>query len=509
MLAKNGSAVDAAIAALICEGIASLHSTGLGGGFFMTIWDAETEAAYSLDARETAPGNATENMYLENTTLSQYGGLAVAVPGELLGYWEAHQRFGKLTWSELFEPNIELCYIGSYVTNYLASYLLNKKENIKAEPTLAEILINPETNSSWQVGDRIKRPKLAKTLRLIAEQGPGIFYNGTMGDDLVAEIQAFGGIITKEDLQNYTVKWKTPVEATIGNLTMYTAPPPGSGVVLTFMMNVLQALIPTNDENVMWQRIIETFKWAYARRTELGDPDYVNINSVVGNLTSTAYAEEVRGSIRDDWTSSDPTYYGAVTDQIEDSGTAHISVLAPDGSAVSVTATINLVFGAMIRSNSTGIIFNDEMDDFSVPNTTNAFGLPSSPVNYIAPGKRPLSSMSPTIVLDENKKAKLIIGAAGGSKITTAIATAMIFNLWLGYDVKESIDARRIHHQLFPMNIQNENEFSRSILEALHEIGHDIKKYSGIGSAITGVAVKDGIVTANSDFRREGRTAGF
>ncbi|XP_076166612.1 glutathione hydrolase 1 proenzyme [Ptiloglossa arizonensis] len=511
MLAKNGSAVDAAIAALLCEGVASLHSMGLGGGFLMTIWDARSNTADYLDARETAPSRATENMFQGDPSLSMYGGLAIAVPGELRGYWEAHRKYGKLPWSQLFEPTISLCNTGSRVNNYLAAYLTSKEPLIKAESSLAEILINPATNSTWKVGDRIKRPRLAETLKLIATNGPDIFYNGTMGDQLVEEIKAANGIITKQDLQNYRVKWRKPIESKVGNLTMYTAPPPGSGAILSFIMNILTGLVPIDDEGVMWQRFIETFKWAYARRTELADPDFSNgsVDALVANLTSRDYADTIRKRIKDNVTNNNPEYYGAVTSTIEDSGTSHVSVLAPDGSAVSVTSTINQVFGAMKRSISTGIIFNDEMDDFSSPNITNGFDLPPSPANFIRPGKRPLSSMSPTIVVDERRHVRLVIGAAGGTKITTGVAIGMVLNLWSGYNLKQALNAFRIHHQLMPMNVQNEKGFSPSVLSYLSRIGHNVTTFSGIGSAITAVTKENDRVFACSDYRREGRTAGL
>ncbi|XP_011255278.1 glutathione hydrolase 1 proenzyme [Camponotus floridanus] len=510
ILDKNGSAVDAAIAALLCEGVASLHSMGLGGGFLMTIWDAKNKTADYLDARETAPMAATEDMYDGNAHLAMYGGLAVAVPGELMGYWEAHQKYGRLLWSELFAPTIKLCETGSRINDYLAAYLVEKEPMIKNESSLAKILINPDTNKVWVAGDRIKRPQLAKTLKLISEYGADIFYKGNITDNLVEEIKAFNGIITKQDFAAYRAVWREPVALKMGNLTIYSAPPPGSGAILMFIMNILRRLLPVNNENIMWQRIIETFKWAYARRTELGDPAFVDgLDTLLTNLTSDDYAEIIKKRIKDDRTSQDPEEYGAVTETAVDSGTAHVSVLAPDGSAVSVTSTINQVLGAMIRSESTGIIFNDEMDDFSSPNITNGFGLPPSPANFIRPGKRPLSSMCPTIVVDQNNNVRLVIGAAGGTKITSSVAIGMALNLWFNYDIKEAIDARRLHHQLFPMNVQNEKDFCPPTLNYLRKIGHNVTTFSGIGSAITAVSKENGLITANSDYRRQGRTAGL
>lgn len=510
ILKKHGSAVDAAIAALLCEGIASLHSMGLGGGFLMTIWDASSKTANYLDARETAPAKATENMFNGNATLAQFGGLAIAVPGELAGYWAAHRKYGKLKWSELFEPAIALCETGSVVNDYLAKYLLNKEKLIRQQSSLVEILIDQATNTTWKAGDRIKRPRLAETLKSIAEHGPDIFYNGSIGENLIKEIREVGGIMEMDDLRNYKVNWMAPLQTKIGSMTVVAAPPPGSGAILTFIMNVLNGIIaPVDNQSFMWQRFVETFKWAYAKRTELADPAFASVDSLVQNLTSTAYADSIRSKIKVNETHTNPEYYGAVTVAPEDSGTSHVSVLAPDGSAVSVTSTINQVFGAMLRSVSTGIIFNDEMDDFSAPNITNGFDVPPSKANFIRPGKRPMSSMSPTIVVDENSEVRLVIGAAGGTKITSAVAVAMVLNLWLNKTITEAVNTRRIHHQLFPMTAQSEKEFPPDVLEYLSSIGHNVTTFSGIGSAITAVSKQNGKVYAVSDCRRQGKTDGF
>ncbi|XP_043274548.1 scoloptoxin SSD14 [Venturia canescens] len=512
MLRDGGSAVDAAIAALLCEGVASLHSAGLGGGFLMTIWDPSNggEATF-LDARESAPSKAHRDMFNGDGSAAMYGGKAIAVPGELLGYWKAHKRYGKLEWSKLFKPTIKLCKEGVVVNDYLAESLLKKVSLIRNEPSLAEILINPITNSTWAAGEKIFRPVLAQTLHdlSVATDPVRLFYNGTMGEKIIEEIQGFGGIMVVEDLQKYEVHWRKPIVSKRNKLTMYTAPPPGSGVILSFIMNLLRELVPTTNETIFWQRITESFKWAYARRTELGDPDFENIDSLLANLTSPSYADEIKKMIDDNWTSDDPKHYGVTSATPTDSGTAHVSVLAPDGSAVSVTSTINQVLGSMRRSRSTGIIFNDEMDDFSSPNITNGFELPPSPSNFIKPGKRPLSSMTPTIIVDENNKVRLVIGAAGGTKITTAIATTMILNLWSGYNIKQAVDARRLHHQLVPMTIHYEPHFNETILSNLRSMGHVASPYSGIGSAMTAIEQNNGKVLANSDYRRQGTVDGF
>ncbi|XP_011312597.1 gamma-glutamyltranspeptidase 1 [Fopius arisanus] len=509
-LKKNGSAMDAAIAALLCEGVTSSHSMGIGGGFLMTIWDAEKNESVFLDARETAPAAAHENMFKGNASLSFFGGLAIAVPGELAGYWEAHQKYGKLPWKDLFEPTIALCSEGVVINEYLASHLKSKEHLILEQPSLAEILINPKTGRTWTVGDRFYRPKLNTTLKLIAEQGPSIFYNGSIGEQIIKDIEDFGGIMTMDDLRNYEPKWKTPTRATIGDMTILSAPPPGSGLILSFILNVLEGLVPTPSEGDFWQRIVEAFKWGYARRTQLGDDAFEDLSEIKANLSSKRYIEEIRSKIKDDWTSTHPKYYGVDVAVPNDSGTSHVSVLAPDGSAVSVTSTINQVFGAMRRSVSTGIIFNDEMDDFSTPGMSNGFGLPPSPKNFIKPGKRPMSSMVPTIVINSKNEVQMVIGAAGGSKIPSAVALSMILNLWTGYNVKEAVDAQRLHHQVLPMRIDVEKGFSQPLLRHMIEIGHNTSYFRGIGSAVCAISkINAKGISANSDYRRQGGVAGY
>ncbi|KAH0564713.1 glutathione hydrolase 1 proenzyme-like [Cotesia glomerata] len=510
MLIKNGSAVDAAIATLLCEGVASLNSMGLGGGFLMTIWDAKNQRAEFLNAKESAPAKATKDMFVGNPHESRKGGKAIAVPGEILGYWEAHRKYGRLPWADLFIPTIQLCKKGVLVTDYLANVLKIKSINIKSEPTLAEILINPQTNSTWTAGDRLKRPQLAETLKLIARYNASIFYNGSMGEKIVKEIQSLGGIIDMDDLRNYRVQWKKPITSNLGDLTMHTAALPGSGSLLTFMLNVLENLVSMNiTEETFWQRIIETFKWGYAHRTKLGDDNFVKTDDLTWNLTSKKYAEEIRRKIVDNWTSNDPKFYGAETDSPMDSGTAHVSVLAPDGSAVSVTSSINMIFGSLIRSKSSGIILNNQMDDFSTPNLPNGFGLPPSPTNFIEPGKRPLSSMVPTIIVDKSGQVQLVVGAAGGSRITTGVALTIVMNLWRGYNIKEAIDSHRLHHQLIPMTVDAGSNFSSEILQHLRSFNHTVKT-APFECGVTAISrLNHPGVTANSDYRRAGSVAGF
>ncbi|KAK5641806.1 hypothetical protein RI129_010353 [Pyrocoelia pectoralis] len=458
ILERNGSAVDAAIATLFCNGVVNMQSMGLGGGFLMTVYIRDTKTAVTLDARETAPLNATANMF-KNENESKYSGLAVGVPGELRGYWVAHEKYGTLPWKELVQPTVDLCERGynMSVPQFDVLYKIRNDSNLREWFFDANGKFKP-------AGSLIKPKKLCDTLKIIADSDGNELYNGTLSKMLLQDIKDMGGIITEEDLQNYTPKWRDPVSVDLnGGDHLYSVPPPGSGILLAFILNILDGYNFTRDSisNInktvlTYQRIIEAFKFAYARRTELGDTDFVNITTLLQNLTSNDYARDIRDKILDNTTHLNPADYGAVFYNREDHGTAHISVLAQNGDAVSVTSTVNVFFGNGVTSESTGIILNNGMDDFSSPNFPNYFDLPGSPNNAIAPGKRSLSSMTPTIITDQNGDVRMVIGASGGTKITTSIALVIMRNLWFGDNIKEAVDAPRIHHQLYPMEISYE-----------------------------------------------------
>lgn len=336
----NGTAVDAAIATLFCEGISVAQSMGLGGGFVATIYHKESNTIETLTARERAPLASTENMFNNATTVK--GILAVATPGELKGYWTMHQKYGRVPWKLLVEPSIKLCRNGHIVTPYLANVLQAFEDVIKAEPSMREIFVNPATNQVWQVNDRIKRPQLAKTLQIIAEEGVDAIYssNGTIAKLLVDDIRAMGGIITIDDFVQYSVEWAKPVSVKLrkSNLTVYSTPLPSSGRVLALILNVMDGY-ETDESITFYHRLIETYKFAYAKRTRLGDveldPKFLN------EFTNKTYAEHLRKAIWDNQTFNDPEHYGSVLENGKDDGTAHISVLARNGDAVAVTSTIN------------------------------------------------------------------------------------------------------------------------------------------------------------------------
>uniref|UniRef100_A0A2M4BIM3 Putative gamma-glutamyltransferase n=2 Tax=Anopheles marajoara TaxID=58244 RepID=A0A2M4BIM3_9DIPT len=514
ILRQNGSAVDAAIATLFCEGITCPQSMGLGGGFLATLYFRDTNRAEAMIAREIAPAAATRDMYVNSSAVT--GGLAVAVPGELKGYWELHQRYGRLEWATLVEPSIELCRRGHIVTGYLARILAGRTERIRNEPSLREVFLNPATQQPWQEGDVLKRPQLAETLEIIAKEGAAAIYspNGTLLPLLMKDLKQFGSILTEEDFYNYKPRWVAPTHTSIQKTAsqVYSIPLAGSGTILTYMLNILDSFGKlTMGDPLTWHRIVESFKHGYGLRTRVGDPAFVpGIEVELEKLQSKTYARFISETIADDSTHSDYGHYGALFSSENDQGTAHVSILAPNGDAVAVTSTINNILGAMIRSSSTGIVLNDEMDDFSTPGLINSYGLPASPANYIAPGKVPMSSMTPTIVTDEHGDVRIVVGSAGGSRITTATLQMIVRHLIFGETLDTIINTPRMHHQLAPMSVEYEKGFDPVVIDGLVQRGHVCKEAASDGgfAALTAIVRHaDNRIEATWDPRRSGSTA--
>lgn len=513
ILAEGGGAVDAAIASLFCNGLVNGQSMGLGGGFIMTLYIQGKP--YSLIARETAPAAANPRMFVRDKQLSRTGGLAIGVPGELKGYHEAWKRFGKLPWKNLVEPTVKICHEGYHLSQHQYDALTFRPTVISEDPIFREMFINPETNDFYKPGSIIRPSKICDTLSTIMLEGGNAIHNGSLTNLIVEDINALGGLVTKEDLNSYQADWVEPVSITLSKgEKVYSSPPPSSGPLLLYILSILDGFNMTlpsdvDSEILTAHRTIEAFKFAFARRTELGDPKFVNISELMQNLTSPRYAMETRLRINDSQTYNEPRHYGAVFYNQDDHGTAHISILSQDGDAVSVTSTINLFFGAGSTSPSTGIVLNSVMDDFSTPGIINYFNLPPSPNNFIQPGKRPLSSACPTVVADPEGNVRLVVGASGGTKITTVVSWIIMRNLWFGENLKEAVDASRIHHQLEPMEISYEYGVLQQVIQGLQKLGHRTTRYRERGSIICAVAKKGNKVFGNADFRKGGEVYGL
>ncbi|TYI54242.1 hypothetical protein E1A91_D11G060900v1 [Gossypium mustelinum] len=526
VLRIGGHAVDAAVAASLCLGVVSPASSGIGGGAFMLLREANGKAQ-AFDMRETAPLKASMNMYAGNATLKATGALSVAVPGELAGLHKAWKQHGRLPWERLVKPAEILARKGFKISPYLRTQMESSKSAILADKGLREVFTS--NGELLQVGDICYNKKLAETLRKISIYGTKPFYNGSIGLNLVRDIQRAGGIMTLDDLKRYEVKMREPISANILGLKVLSMPPPSSGgVSMVLALNILtQYAVPSGLLGSLGiHRLIESLKHAFAVRMNLGDPEFVDVSKFVTDMISLEFAKKLKSTIYDNMTFG-PNHYGGRWrwSQVHDHGTSHISIADSDQNAVSMTTTVNAYFGSKILSPSTGIVLNNEMDDFSMPINSSRNTPPPAPPNFIRPGKKPLSSMAPTIVL-KDEKLKGVVGASGGSNIIAATTEVFLNHFARGMDPLSSVMAPRIYHQLIPNVVMYENwttvsgdhfEVSSSIRSDLQKKGHTLRGLAG--GAISQFIVhklegrkgkgSSGELVAVSDPRKGGIPAGF
>lgn len=521
----GGNAIDAAVATAFVLAVVHPQAGNLGGGGFMLIRSADG-AAHFIDFREKAPAAATENMYLDKQgnvieNMSLVGYKAAGVPGSVAGLTYAQKKYGKLPLARVMAPAIKLAQEGFALAWEDADDL--KDADLTRFPESRRIFQN--NGKFFKSGDVLKQPELARTLERIAKNSND-FYRGDLAREIAAAVQKGGGLITAEDLAKYEVKEREPIRGTYRGYEIISAPPPSSGgIVLVETLNMLEGfdLKRTGNRSAESIHLIsEAYRRAFFDRAEfLGDPDFAKLP--VATLIDKRYATDWRESIITTHASSSkdlkrPEFNNLDRDAalriprayVEPQNTTHYSVVDPDGTAVAVTTTLNDSFGSKVTLDGLGFLLNDEMDDFAskqgVPNT---YGLIQGPANAIAPGKRPLSAMTPTVVLKDGKL-YLVVGAEGGPTIITNVAATIISVIDDGLNIQEAVNAPRFHHQWMPDQIDLEDRISPDTVRLLRAKGHAIRVQHFWGDAqCIMIDPATGERLGASDGRGNGKAVGF
>ena len=527
VLEAGGNAFDAAVATSFALAVARPQSTGLGGGGFMLAYVASEDRFVVLDFRETAPAGASAQHFAylhsqrgDGPSPSVYGGNAVAIPGQLAGLAEINRRFGSRPLAKLIEPAIKLAEEGFLVDKSFLSERRTVFAAFKEWPQLKQEyarlgnLLTPDGRVP-KPGDKFKRPSLAKGLELIAKDGPDAFYRGPIGKAIIDAVQAHGGLLVPGDLSRYRVVERQPLRISQFDAMrefqheIVAMPPPSSGgVCLAEILNIIGACTSRSDIDPEGGRehvLVEAMKHAFADRARwLGDPEFHPIPSA--GLTSLRYAalcaQRLPARQTLFWTD-----YGSSSPPPDDGGTSHFCVADRHGNIVALTETINGAFGSLIVVEPYGIILNNEMDDFlTVRGQANLYGLIQGEANLVKPGKRPLSSMSPTIVLKDGKPL-LVLGASGGPRIITSVLQ-VAQHVMNGQSIEQAMTELRLHHQWQPDEIHFDREPPPDLVENLRQRGHKIsnKRRSGIVQAIR--FLDDGTMVGASDPKKGGRPAG-
>lgn len=508
ILRQGGNAVDAAVAVGFALAVTHPQAGNLGGGGFMLLRTASGRAT-AIDFREMAPGHASRDMFLDkqgnaDSKLSLTSHLASGTPGTVAGLALATQKYGTLPLSTLLAPAIKLAREGIPVNDALADDLKTYgKEVLITHPNSKAIFYKPD-GTPWQKGDRLVQKNLAHSLQLIARQGPDAFYKGEIADEIAGEMAQHGGLISKADLAAYRAVERTPVSGTYRGYEVFSMPPPSSGGIhIVQILNILEnfdlAKMGFGSADAM-QVMAEAEKYAYADRSEyLGDPDFVKVPWQA--LTSKAYAKTLAQQIDVAKARPSSEIKPGKLEPYESNQTTHFSVVDKQGNAVAVTYTLNTYFGSGIVAGNSGILMNNEMDDFSAkPGTPNVYGLVGGEANAVQPAKRPLSSMSPTIVA-KGGKTWLVTGSPGGSRIITTVLQMVVNSIDFGMNVAEATNAPRFHHQWLPDQLRVEKGFSPDTLRLLENKGQHVKVLPSMGSTQSIMIGPDGMLYGASDPR--------
>jgi gamma-glutamyltranspeptidase/glutathione hydrolase len=513
VLRSGGNAVDAAVAVAFTLAVTHPTAGNLGGGGFLLIRFADGRSTF-IDFRERAPEKATRNMYLDEagnlTRDSVLGWRAAGVPGTVRGLEYAHKKFGTKRWTELLKPSIELASKGFPVSYALARSLSTSTRL----PEFAESKrIFLKGGEFYEMGDTFRQPELAATLQRIASRGARDFYEGETARRLAEAMAANGGTVTLDDLKNYKAVERQPLTGSYRGYSIITAPPPSSGGV--GLLQMLKVLEGTNyrDSGAGSARathiVAEAMRRYYADRSEyMADPDFVRVP--VSGLLDPRYIEKLRASIDPHRASSSSAIGPGNPASFESSETTHISIVDEHGNAAALTYTLNGTYGNGVTVPGLGFILNNEMDDFSAkPGAPNMFGLVQGEANAIQPRKRPLSSMTPAIVLRDGKL-HMVLGAPGGSRIITAVLQVFLNVADFGMNIQRAIEAPRFHHQWKPDVLLVEEGFSPDTIDLLKARGHTVNTLALTETArVEGILVDGGWVQGGTDRRAHGKAAGY
>ncbi|KAJ5826042.1 hypothetical protein N7474_003180 [Penicillium riverlandense] len=480
ILEKGGNAADALITTQFCVGVIGMYHSGIGGGGFMLV-HAPNGSYEFIDFRETAPAAAFQEMYRNNTDASIFGGLASGVPGEVRGLEHLHKNYGSLPWATLLEPAIRTAREGFPVTadlvNYMNSAVGDGPDFLVNDPTWA--LDFAPNGTRLGVGDIITRRRYADTLEVIAQQGPDAFYSGPIAETMINALQRANGTMTLEDLRDYDVAIRNISQIDYRGYTITSTSAPSSGIVAMSILKILDTykdfFSSEKSVDLSTHRMDEAMRFGYGERTELGDPLFVKgMYEYERSMLNQSTIDEIHSKISDLHTLNISAYDPAGLESLDTPGTSHIAAADHSGLAISVITTINLLFGSQVMVPETGIIMNDEMNDFSIPGSSNSFGFIPSPANYIRPGKRPLSSCTPAIVTRPDGSLYLITGAAGGSRIITATVQNIIHVVDQGLTAAEALAKPRLHDQLVPNQVTFEYAYDNSTVAFMESRGHNV-----------------------------------
>nr|XP_004558641.2 glutathione hydrolase 5 proenzyme [Maylandia zebra] len=493
ILQKGGSAVDAAIAALLCTSIINPQCAGIGGGVIFTVMDSSGKVKI-INSRETVPRNVNSDLLklCRKTTEWTMEWLEdsrwIGVPGEIRGYEAAHRLYGKLPWADLFQPTIKLARGGFPIPYYQGQHIPRI-----GNTSLRELYLDKNGNL-LKTGDTVKFEKLADTLETIANEGPDVFYNGTIAKNLISDIQKAGGTLTLEDLASYQANVTDAWNISLGDYRMYFPPPPSGGAILSFILNTMKGYKMESEPNMtdekilFYHRYIEALKFANGLKKHIRDPNFSS-DKMAKNLTEDSFANHIRSLISSDKT-HDPQYYGK-NSYLDSIGTTHVSVLAEDGSAVSVTSSINDEFGSNVLSSSTGIILNNHLNDFC------------GRAHNIFHGERPPSNMAPSVLKSPLKT--LVIGGSGSEMIPPAVASALMNHLWFGKSLKEAIDTLVVLVDS-QSEVTLESKLEKDVVDGLEALGHKVAKFY---NTVNAVEKAGNCISAWSDKRKNGEAAGY